>query len=267
MVDGLFVAVPTREYLHTQTAMALFSIIAGLTQKGVPHAVRFHAGDDIVRARNRLAAAFLALDRYSHILFVDPHVSFEPQTFERLMALDAPFAAAACPHPRLDLDQFRAAVEAEATKPAGERASTAALASDVAGFDIGVADFDGKPWSFSQRNGYLSVPSVDLGLALIRRDVFLKMIEEGSVFPVEAEGEAYPVETSFGYFSQIRSQISPGWLSAGQSFCKRWIVNCCGEIWIDHTATISYISDYKYTARLADKLARLLQRRAGRDES
>lgn len=256
MIKGLFIALPTQESLHIQTAMSLFRVVEKITQQGIPHKVHYYSSSDIIMSRNRLAAAFLSNEDYTHIFFVDSDMSFEASVFDSLAQMNEPFVACGYPKRALDLEKFRKAVEAEAAKPIDDRAPTKELLSEILDFTLMEKDFCDNPWSFETRSGYFSVPGIGFGLALISRQVFVSMIENGCVDPYMPKGERYPRSTSYGFFNQVIR--SDGYvLSEDLSFCKRWVADCGGKIWVLADPTISHVGSFSFSGSLADKFKRL----------
>ena len=256
MIKSLFIALPTQENLHIKTAMSLFSVVAKVTKQGIPHKVHYYSSSDIIMSRNRLAARFLSNEAYTHILFVDSDMAFELSVFDGLAQMDEPFVACGYPKRALDLEKFRKAVEAEAAKPLDDRAPTKELLSEVLDFTLMEKDFCDRPWSFETRDGYFSVPGIGFGLALISRQVFVSMIENGCVDPYMPKGKQYPRSASYGFFNQVMRPNGYA-LSEDLSFCKRWVADCGGKIWVLADPTISHVGSFAFSGSLADKFKRL----------
>lgn len=265
MIRGVCIAIPTRGDLRIETALSLCGVISKLVGQHVPHAVKYYSSADIVLSRNRLACGFLADEKYSHILFIDSDMGFNPDVFDKLAKIDVPFAACAYPKRALDMEKLRREIEAEAGKPLDDRATMSQILSRVANFTFRPFDFDGRPWRFETRGSYLSVAAVGFGLALISRDVFTKMVEVGCVDRVLPDGENYPASSSYGYFNPVPREDGLGWLSEDYSFCQRWVVSCGGKIWVDQASTIQHVGDFQYSASLLEHLQSIKKTALGTD--
>jgi len=250
LIKGLFIAIPTPGMIQIETTLSLCGLVANLSSRGVAHEVHYFASADIVYSRNRLAAAFLAARKCSHILFIDSDMAFDPGIVDDLATRNAEFAACDYPRRTVDFEVFRKAVEADYELGSERRTSTADLLARTAKYTFRTKAFDGSPWPFVQHEGFLSVPGVGLGLALVSRTVFERMIAAGVVDAVAPDPPKYPAETSFGFFERARDLCSPGWLSEDLSFCRRWVVDCGGEIWIKQDTPIRHIGDFAFSGNL-----------------
>jgi hypothetical protein len=251
MIKRLFIAIPTPGMIQIETALSLCGVVSTLVAQRVPHQVNYFSSADIVHSRNRLAAAFLADPKNSHILFIDGDIGFDPRVIDDLAKRGADFAACDYPRRTIDFEVFRSAVEADIAIGGKRKTATADLLARTASYTFRKTGFDGAPWPFVMQGGFLSVPAVGFGLALIARRVFEQMIAAGAVEPVAPDPPKYPEASSFGFFERVRDSAAPGWLSEDLSFCQRWVVDCGGEIWIKQDTAIRHIGDYPFSGNLA----------------
>jgi hypothetical protein len=251
MIKRLFIAIPTPGMIQIETALSLCGVVTSLTARRVPHQVHYFSSADIVHSRNRLAAAFLAAPQCSHVLFIDGDIGFDPLVIEELAKREVDFAACDYPRRTVDFEVFRSAVEADFAVGGKRQTATADLLARTASYTFRKSGFDGTPWPFVLQGDFLSVPAVGFGLALISRRVFERMIAAGVVDPVAADPPKYPAASSFGFFERVRDAASPGWLSEDLSFCKRWVADCGGQIWIKQDTAIRHIGDYPFSGNLA----------------
>jgi len=253
MINGLHIAIPTPGEIRIETAMSVGAVVSDLARQKIRHTMSYFSSADIVYSRNRLAARFMADKNYSHMLFVDGDMGFAVKELKAMLEMNAPFVACDYPMREMDVEAFRKAVEADAELPADQRSTTAQLLSRQSSFTFRRHGFDGKPWPFAVNGPFVSVPAVGLGLALIRREVFETMIEKGCVDPITPEPPNYPERSSFGYFDRVRD-VSGKWMSEDISFCRRWIEDCGGRIWVRQDAPMTHIGAFRFEGRLQDYL-------------
>ena len=80
----LMIAVPTNDYVHADFVVSLTKLTAELTRKGIAHDVEIKAGTLVYIARNRLACRAVN-EKYTHVLWLDSDMTFEPNILEDLM--------------------------------------------------------------------------------------------------------------------------------------------------------------------------------------
>ena len=80
----LMIAVPTNDYVHADFVVSLTKLTAELTRKGIAHSVEIQAGTLVYIARNRLACKAVN-EKFTHVLWLDSDMTFQPTVFEDLM--------------------------------------------------------------------------------------------------------------------------------------------------------------------------------------
>lgn len=75
-------------FIKTDCALSLMAAQAALLAKGIKVDVAKNQPADIVLARNILASMVLQTERFTHLLFVDNDMQFDPQTVLRLIEFD-----------------------------------------------------------------------------------------------------------------------------------------------------------------------------------
>lgn len=78
---SLFIATPCYDgNVTSEYVMSLLGMQRLLIQNGISHDVCFHGDSLIPRARNNIAGQFLRQQIYSHLLFINADISFDPAT-------------------------------------------------------------------------------------------------------------------------------------------------------------------------------------------
>lgn len=86
----LMVAIPTLDMIHWEFARCLTGLVQKLERDGVDYDVCFKGGTLVYNAREALAAEAIN-NGYTHILWLDADMVFNPTLFEKLSAHGKPF--------------------------------------------------------------------------------------------------------------------------------------------------------------------------------
>lgn len=86
----LMVAVPTLDMIHWEFARCLTGLVQRLERSGVEYDVCFKGGTLVYNAREALAAEAIN-SGYTHILWLDADMVFNPDVFDALSAHEKPF--------------------------------------------------------------------------------------------------------------------------------------------------------------------------------
>src|SRR5512136_2345314 len=105
---SLFIATPCYDGNVTSAyVMSLLSLQQLLLKKQIAHDVCLHSDSLITRARNQIAGSFLRQQVYSHILFIDADICFDPATVMRYLAFDKDLVAGIYPIKNLNIGELR----------------------------------------------------------------------------------------------------------------------------------------------------------------
>jgi hypothetical protein len=193
----------------------------------------------ITRARNTMASEFLHDGSFTHLLFIDADLGFDPAALLRYLAFDKDVVCGVYPLKRLDIAAIRAS--SAATDAVAEAASY--LYSST----ISLRD-DNLP-----ENGFLKAEHGATGFMLIRRNVLERMAE---AYPALRYGGDHAVS---GAQADMRCAFFDTMIVDGESlpedysFCRRWR-DIGGEIWIDLASRFSHVGSYVYRGDLGAAL-------------
>ncbi|MEM7211595.1 MAG: hypothetical protein AAF479_06830 [Pseudomonadota bacterium] len=240
----ILIAQPTTGTVVSGTVAYLMDLVSAFQRRGLPWRYRQLALSDIALSRNIFASLVLAEERYSHLLFIDSDMGFLPDTIVGLLGFDQPVVACACPKRHLPWDTLRGVAEAEALegRTGDSRRPTSELMDLALDYNVDLKRFDGSEWLAERRGQFLKVPAVGTGIMLIRRDALEAMVSGGVAIPrtgytgLPLLGE-HPL---IDFFSPIETPDRTLIESEDISFCKRWVEDCGGEVWVDIASRIMH---------------------------
>ena len=81
---------------------------------------------------------------------------------------------------------------------------------------------------------------------LITRNVVERMVESGQAIPLARQGtfDIYRDAPRFhDFFSHHISAEKDCYYGEDQSFCRRWVIGCGGDIWVDENSKVNHIGE------------------------
>lgn len=209
----IFIALPThRALMDVSCAISLAGLThhLGVTRNEVW--VNNIDSADIAYSRNLAAAGMLRDPSFTHLLFVDSDMAFSPRLVVQMLEAKVDFIGAVYPR------RFGGTKGLAAVAQAGKRGldENAAIA-EAAGF----IPHDALQYNYV--NGVAEVAHIGMGLCLVARQVFEKLIASGQVPAPEVMNDA-----PHGFFQQI---VRDGrYYGEDASFCMRWREICGGKV-------------------------------------
>ncbi|MEM9140754.1 MAG: hypothetical protein AAGB15_13090, partial [Pseudomonadota bacterium] len=254
----LLIAMPTQGDVATPTVKALIGLTQALARKGVPFAFETYEFSDIVFSRNQLLSIFHTREQFTHMLFLDSDMAFQPDAIFRLIDFGADFAVTAYPQKHPKWTAIRQGFEAEMAKPEEERASIADVLSGAWTYNHQIAQFGGGAWQPEERDGFVTVPAAGTGMMLLSRAVPETMVAKGAAVekPRMSQVPLHKGLKYHDYFSHLSSPDGGLMYGEDQSFCMRWTHMCGGTIWMDTQSLITHHGAKSFSGRYEDALAR-----------
>lgn len=181
----------------------------------------------ITRARCRMLTQFIENPMFTHVMWIDSDITFEPEQFLALLDADVGVIAAAYPLKRYFFQE-----EGEPAKP------TAAILQYAYSIDGGQAKIiDGRR---------IEALDVATGFMLIQRDVIEQMIE---AYPESFVSDSVGDAGKRHYLLFDTMLDGDRFLSEDYAFCRRW-QKLGGKVYLDipasrlaHSGTVTYVGD------------------------
>ena len=204
----------------------------------------FAGGDSLItRARNDLAARFMADKSLTHLLWIDADIGFEPEAIFRLLLADRDIVGGVYPLKRYAWPD---------TMPEG---------ITQAEFERRYARYPFNPCEGASvdQDGFVEVEDLPPGMMCIKRCVFdgLKAnLPELAYTPDALLGSDYEA-TSGNHFSFFDCMTDGGrYLSEDYAFCRRW-QSIGGKVFADAHSSLSHTGLHVYNGDFAGYLSGL----------
>ncbi len=194
------------------------------------------SGTLIAFARNVLASRVLEGD-YSHLLFVDSDVSFEPELVQRLIDFGEPVVGAIYPQRTIDQQRF---FQQARTREDPNAAWATSLSFPLALEQPPVA-----------RGDFYRAKSVPTGLMLIKREA-LEKLKQAYPDLYRPAADSYYQSQGLKHVLQVFDPVyDPNGVAIGEdlSFCRRWR-DAGGELWTIFDDTVGHFGPFLFRARL-----------------
>lgn len=258
----LFVAAPMYGGMcHGLFMKASLDLQAMLAQYGVECRFSFLFNESLItRARNYLVDEFLRSEGFTHLLFIDADIHYQPQDVMALLALDKDISGGPYPKKSINWNNVKHALMKNPELPAGE-------------LDAVVGEYVFNPVAGTQQFSTmepLEVMEIGTGFMMIKRDVFPKFAAAYPQYRYKPDhvGQAHFDGSRYihAYFDTvIDSKDSPTgggsdrYLSEDYAFCqmarkigyKIWL---CPWIKTQHIGTYPFTGDLMKVANLCGKL-------------
>jgi hypothetical protein len=227
--------------VSTEYLMAVVNLlVAGLDAR---FGVRFASASFLPNARNQLATAVLNDPTYTHLLFIDADMGFDPSLIGRMLSLGEPFVG--CIYPQREVDLGRV-VELGRQRPDLDPRQ---IARASLGY-IGELTAGG-----ARRDGFAEAEHVGTGILLIQRCVLERMRDAEPALWLPNATHYQGVRGALQCFSSIRT-ASGIVQTEDTSFSLRWRQSCGGKIWACiETGDIVHFGGSRFVGDIAERLA------------
>ena len=250
----LFIATPCYGGMcHGMYAKSVLDLQGLMTRYGIETRFSFLFNESLItRARNYLVDEFLRTD-FTHLLFIDSDIHFNPQDVLALLALDREIIGAPYPKKAINWNNVKQSVLNHPDLEAGE------LEKVVGDYVFNVV----KGTQQFQVSEPLEVMEIGTGYMLINREVFPKW---EAAYPEKKYRPDHVGQKNFdgtryihAYFDTEIDKVSERYLSEDYAFCQ-WARRIGVSIWLcpwiqcQHIGTFAFTGNMPRIAELTGKL-------------
>lgn len=212
--------------LSNTFAASLIALQAMCVQRGVQLQIDFIGNESLVeRARNVLVARYLKYSNFTHFMFVDADIGFNPESVFRLLNFDKDVTSAVYPKKSIDWDKVAQKIRDKDPEDIRQM-----------GLDFNINLKTMEP----PIDGFVRVLDTATGFLLIKRHVLEKMYEHyrEELFAVN-DIQGQNVENYVSLFACMIDPETKRFLSEDYAFCRRY-QQMGGDIWADLATPLSH---------------------------
>jgi hypothetical protein len=204
-----------------QTTETLYKLAQFFAFNNVRNQLSWYSAADIVEVRNLFLTTWYDTTDFSHLLFIDADMGFEPQLIRDMAKFDKPLVGAFYARRQMDASVVGATLDAGHT----------------------LADVT--------KDGFIRAAYVGGGVMLIQRKMIKELLEKmpeiSDALPsVLANATQAPLTRLIRAFDCILKGDRR--LSEDVSFCARWR-ECGGEVWANVNHKISHVGPFDFHMR------------------
>ena len=234
------IALPCYDQLISEpTVMSLIRMAMKFKEIGLKFSVCTMSDSLISRARNQIAAKFLANKEFTHLMFIDCDLGFDADDIIKMLWHDKDIMTAAYPIKTINWDLV--------AKNAKEGVAPNKLLENSLRFVVNtIKDSDNNKVKVDK--GAIKVYDAGTGFMLIKREVFEKLIGKYPELQyVDDTGglEDHEKPFTYGFFNSYIDPETKRFLSEDYGFCRYW-QEINGEVWTDPSIHMMHLGRMRY---------------------
>lgn len=245
-----FFALPCYDMAITEPFfMSVIQTTVAFKDLGMNFSISTMADSLISRARNQLAAKFLANPDYTHLLFIDSDIGFKYEDLLKMLWHDKGVMTGAYPIKEINWNQVQENVK-QGIEP------SKLLENSIRFVVNPVANGENI---IQVENGALRIYDAGTGFMLIKREVFLELIEAYPELKYNDDTGVLNEEErnwSYAFFNSYVDEDTGRFLSEDYGFC-RYLQRIGGEIWVDPSIELSHLGRMKYSGKMIDYISKI----------
>ena len=220
------------------------------TKYGIPYSVTTSANESLVsRARCHMVAYMMANPKATHLMFIDADINFDCIDILHMVQHDKDIIVGAYPKKDLDWREFERKVLQGKQRSVEELKS---LGSKYAlNFDW-IVNEETNEREIDVKDGLIKLKDAATGFMLIKREVFLKMMDAypDLYFHNDLELPENEAKYTYLFFDAMHEKETKRYLSEDYAFCRRWQA-LGGEVWLDPLIKLDHIGHFTFPGEIS----------------
>lgn len=249
-------ALPCYDSLITEpTVMSLIRTVMGFKEIGLKFSICTMSDSLISRARNQIVAKFLANPEFTHLMFIDCDLGFSPDDILKLLWHNKDIATGA--YPIKDINWNKVVDNVKKGVPAEN------LLENSLRFVVNPVK-DETSNRIEIDRGAMSVYDAGTGFMLIKREVFIKLIEAYPDLKYNDDTGGLTAEEmnwTYAFFNSYVDPVKHRFLSEDYGFCRYW-QEIGGKVWTDPSIEMIHLGRLRYKATMTTWLEQNIVRDA-----
>jgi len=200
----------------------------------------------VTRARNTLVQLFMDESKYTHLLFIDADISFNPETVFRMIDFDKDIVTGIYPRKTIDWTKVKKKVQ---EKP---NISEDQLLANALHYNLNVKD----PNKVIVKKGFIEVLDGPTGFMLIKKNVFKKMalaypklkfkVDQHLNAPHDKTFDFHETsDWNYAFFDTMIDPEDKRYLSEDYAFCRLW-QKIGGKVYADIASGFTHYGTYHF---------------------
>jgi len=202
----------------------------------------------VTRARNTLTAMFLQNPNFTHLMFIDADIGFDPNDVIKLLHRDKEVVTGAYPKKSINWKAINGVAQNKKPENAFE------LAKFQASYVLNIKQDQLKENKIPLVNGLIPVLDAGTGFMMIKRSVIDKMTKQYPDTRYNNDLNTDPSLQPYFYalFDTMIDPESKRYLSEDYTFCRRW-QQMDGEIWMDPSINLDHYGSYQFQGNISQQ--------------
>jgi hypothetical protein len=248
---NVFFALPCYDSHVTEPfMMSLLQALMFYKDIGMKYSVCTISDSLISRARNNLAAKFMAEPQYTHMMFIDVDLQFDKQSILKLLWHDKDVIAASYPIKEIDWNKVK------------EGAQKDLEFNKLMEYGSRYVVHLTKPGETQLKieKGAIECYEAGTGFMLIKRQAIEKMMKKYKKLKYRDDTAALSEkEIDYGY-ALFNSYVDDDgrFLSEDYGFCRYW-QKAGGKVWVDPSIDLTHFGRIRYQGKMMNYLNRIIQ--------
>lgn len=202
----------------------------------------------VTRARNTLTAMFLENSTYTHMMFIDADIGFDPQDIVKMLHRDKDIVTGAYPKKTINWPAIHGVATDKKPDDPFE------LAKFQASYALNIKREHMDSQEIPLVKGLIPVLDAGTGFMMIKRSVIDKMTKEYADTRYNNDLNTDPKLQPY-FYALFDTMIDPNtkrYLSEDYTFCRRW-QQMGGEIWMDPSINLDHYGSYQFQGNIAEQ--------------
>lgn len=200
----------------------------------------------VTQGRNLCVANFLNKKEYTHMLFVDGDISFDPSSVVKLLKCDKDVVSIPYPMKTINWNKVHGRIKED---------NISATALSKSGFTYPIKVEDQQNINVSK--GIMEVTHAPTGFMLIKKETILKMVEKYPHLkikqPTILNGDTQETDNLWNFFDTWFDQSTNRYYGEDFAFCQKWR-DIGGKCYCYVDDFITHVGEYSFEGRFIEEL-------------
>lgn len=256
---NILIAIPCYDrQISEPTMMSVIKTIMYFRDYNIKFGIATITDSLISRARNNMAAKFLANEKLTHMMFIDADIGFEPEDVIKLLWHEQEIITAAYPIKSINWDAVKENVIKGIEPENLLENSVRFVVNPVKRSNLPIDGIEEEK-KISIVNGAIEIFDAGTGFMLIKREAFTKLIEKYPHLKYSDDtGGLNEDEKKFTYafFNSYIDTHLNRFLSEDYGFCRYW-QDIGGKVWVDPMIKLSHLGRIEYKGSMITYLEKV----------